>query len=459
MGARGDAGSATLRSLPAVHELAAALDAPHALAVTAARRAIEEERAAIVAGATASDDLALRARELLAELGRPSLRRVLNATGVILHTNLGRAPLPAAAREAVARAAEGYSNLELDLESGERGSRHAHVERLLCELTGAEAAIAVNNGAGAVLLAAAALAGPGRAIVVARGQLVEIGGGFRIPEVIAQSGARLVEIGTTNRTRIGDYERALRAHDDVGAIMRVHQSNFRTVGFVEDVPVEALCRLGVPVIDDVGSGWLVGQQGANPGSGGGVIGDGGEPLLTTSVAAGAALICCSGDKLLGGPQAGLIVGPRDAVAAARRHPLARALRIDKLSLAALEATLRLYREPERAVREIPVLAMLAADEATLAGRAARLAAAIGGRAHVTRAAGKAGGGALPLLELEGPVVAVDADPERLASALRKSDPPVIARINDGRLLLDPRTLTEADVGPLGAAVRSALASG
>ena len=459
MGARGDAGSATLRSLPAVHELAAALDAPHALAVVAARRAIEEERAAIVAGASATDDLAPRARELLAELGRPSLRRVLNATGVILHTNLGRAPLPAAAREALARAAEGYSNLELDLESGERGSRHAHLERLLCELTGAQAAIAVNNGAGAVLLAAAALAGPGRAIVVARGQLVEIGGGFRIPEVIAQSGARLVEVGTTNRTRIGDYERALEAHDDVGAIMRVHQSNFRTVGFVEDVPVESLCGLGVPVIDDVGSGWLVGRPGANPGSGSGLIGDGGEPLLTTSVAAGAALICCSGDKLLGGPQAGLIVGRRDAVAAARRHPLARALRIDKLSLAALEATLRLYREPERAVREIPVLAMLAADEATLAGRAARLAAAVGGRAHVTRAAGKAGGGALPLLELEGPVVAVDADPERLASALRKSDPPVIARINDGRLLLDPRTLTDADVEPLAAAVRSALASG
>ncbi len=459
MGGWGDAGSATLRSLPAVHELAAALEAPHALAVAAARRAIEEERAAIVAGATATDDLAPRARELLAELGRPSLRRVLNATGVILHTNLGRAPLPAAAREAVARAAEGYSNLELELESGERGSRQAHVERLLCELTGAEAAIAVNNGAGAVLLAAAALAGPGRAIVVARGQLVEIGGGFRIPEVIVQSGARLVEVGTTNRTRIGDYERALKTCDDVGAIMRVHQSNFRTVGFVEDVPVKALCGLGVPVIDDVGSGWLVGQPGTNPGSGGGVIGDGGEPLLTTSVAAGAALICCSGDKLLGGPQAGLIVGRRDAVAAARRHPLARALRIDKLSLAALEATLRLYREPERAVREIPVLAMLAADEATLASRAARLAAAIGGRAHVKRAAGRAGGGALPMLELEGPVVAVDGDPDRLASALRKSDPPAIARINDGRLLLDPRTLTDADVEPLAAAVRSALASG
>src|SRR6185437_1656191 len=229
--------------------------------------------------------------------------------------------------------------------------------------------IVVNNCAGAVLLAAAALAGPGRAIVVARGQLVEIGGGFRIPEVIAQSGARLVEVGTTNRTRLGDYERALKAHDDVGAIMRVHQSNFRTVGFVEEVPVEALCELGVPVIDDIGSGWLGGEAvGAD------------EPVLQASVAAGAALVCCSGDKLLGGPQAGLMVGRREAVAVARRHPLARALRIDKLSLAALEATLRLYRDPERAWTEIPVLAMLRVPEAELTTRAQRIAQAIGERA-------------------------------------------------------------------------------
>ena len=316
MGARGDAGSAALRSLPAVHELAAALDAPHVLAVAAARRAIDEQRAAIRAGAPANGDLLPRARELLAELERPSLRRVVNATGVILHTNLGRAPLSASAREAVARAAEGYSNLELDLDTGERGSRHAHVERLLCDLTGAEAAIVVNNGAGAVLLAAAAIAGPGKAIVVARGQLVEIGGGFRIPEVIVQSGARLVEVGTTNRTRIGDYARALETHDDVGAIMRVHQSNFRTVGFVEDVPIEALCELG-----GAGdrrcrfrlAGWPARQTE-------GTLTAAEEPPLTASVAAGAALVCCSGDKLLGGPQAGLIVGRRDAVAAARRHP-------------------------------------------------------------------------------------------------------------------------------------------
>jgi L-seryl-tRNA(Ser) seleniumtransferase len=438
MGARGDTGSAApLRSLPAVHELAGALDAPHALAVAAARRVISDERAALAAGRPAAGDLVPRARELLAEMERGSLRRVVNATGVILHTNLGRAPLPAAAREAVARAAEGYSNLELDLSTGERGSRHAHVEQLLCELTGAEAAIVVNNGAGAVLLAAGALAGPGRGIVVARGQLVEIGGGFRIPEVIAQSGARLVEVGTTNRTRIGDYVRALETHDDIGAIMRVHQSNFRTVGFVEDVPVEALCELGVPVIDDVGSGWLASQPAAYLGED--------EPALTDSVAAGAAIVCCSGDKLLGGPQAGLMIGRREAIAAARRHPLARALRMDKLSLAALEATLSLYLDPERALREIPVLAMLTLDEDALAGRAARLAAAIGEGASVTRAAGKVGGGALPLLELEGPVVALQGDPKSLARTLRNADPPVIVRIHDGRVLLDPRTLTEDEV--------------
>ncbi len=453
MGPRGDAGSATLRALPAVHELAGALDGPHVLAVAAARAAIEEQRAAVLGGAEAARDLLPRARELLAEFERSSLRRVINATGVILHTNLGRAPLAAGARDAVTRAAEGYSNLELDLGTGERGSRHEHVEGLLCELTGAEAAIVVNNGAAAVLLAAAALAGPGRAIVVARGQLIEIGGGFRIPEVVAQSGAQLIEVGTTNRTRLRDYERALAASRatgvEVGAIMRVHQSNFRTVGFVEDVPVQELCELGAPVIDDVGSGWLAGQPAV-------VWGD--EPLLGASVAAGAALVCCSGDKLLGGPQAGLIVGRREAVAAARRHPLARALRIDKLSLAALEATLRLYRDPERALREIPVLAMLATDEDTLAARAGRLAMAIGAPAYVTRAAGKVGGGALPLLELEGPVVALDADPEALAWALRNADPPVIARISDGRVLLDPRTLADAEVELVAAAVGGALDS-
>lgn len=452
MGARSDAAAAALRSLPAVHELARGLDASHALAVEAARRAIDEHRAAVMDGGQPSrQTLTERANELLAQLERPSLRRVLNATGVIVHTNLGRAPLAPSAREAVARAAEGYSNLELDLESGERGSRQAHVERLLRELTGAQAAIVVNNGAGAVLLAAAALAGPGRAVVVSRGQLVEIGGGFRIPEVVAQSGARLVEVGTTNRTRLRDYERALAGTgEELGAVLRVHPSNFRAVGFVEDVSIEALCGLGVPVIDDAGSGVLAdaGRLSA--------VAD--EPAIARSVAAGAALVCCSGDKLLGGPQAGLLIGRAEAVAAAGRHPLARALRIDKLSLAALEATLILYRDPDRARREIPVLAMLEANEQTLAARAERLLALIGPDAVGATAVAKVGGGALPLLELEGPAVTLrsDLDPVAIARALRHADPPVLARIHDGQVLLDPRTLTDAEVEPVAAAARLAL---
>jgi L-seryl-tRNA(Ser) seleniumtransferase len=372
---------------------------------------------------------------------------VLNATGVIVHTNLGRAPLPGAARDAVAAAAEGYSNLELDLDSGQRGSRQAHVDQVLCELSGAEAALAVNNGAAAVLLAAAALAGPDRAIIVSRGQLVEIGGGFRIPEVIAQSGSELMEVGTTNRTSLDDYRRALHSiADRAGAILRVHQSNFRTVGFVSEVEIEELCALGVPVIDDVGSGVLTPA-----------VED--EPSLRRSVAAGAALVCCSGDKLLGGPQAGLLLGSGHAVSSARSHPLARALRIDKLSLAALEATLSLYRDPERAGQEIPVLAMLASGEEELAARAQRIRAAIGSdAAEIVWATAKAGGGALPLLELEGPVVALDdaRGPDALASSLRRGDPPVIALIRKGRVLLDPRTVTHEEVDLLAAAVRAAL---
>jgi L-seryl-tRNA(Ser) seleniumtransferase len=447
----GDKPSASeLSELPAVHELAGALDAPHPLAVEAARRAIAERRAAILAGASADDELETRARELLHAADRPSLTRVLNATGVIIHTNLGRAPLPATARAAVARLAEGYSNLELSTESGARGNRQDHVEELLVSLTGAEAAIVLNNGAAAVLLAAAVLAGPGRAVVVSRGQLVEIGGGFRIPDVIAQSGSTLIEVGTTNRTRLRDYDEALSRSDTaVGAILRVHPSNFRALGFVEEVAIEALCELDVPVIDDVGSGVLANAEGLAELAG--------EPALARSVTAGAALACCSGDKLLGGPQAGLLIGRARAVAAARDHPLARALRIDKLSLAALEATLQLYRDPERARAEIPVLAMLGATEEQLARRSRALSGAIEGGAEVIRSTARVGGGALPLLELEGPAVALSADLDvvALAAALRRADPPVIARINDGRVLLDPRTLGEDELEPAAAAVRAA----
>jgi L-seryl-tRNA(Ser) seleniumtransferase len=417
-----------LRDLPPVDALAAQVDAPRAIAVAAARAVLVERRAELLAGGAGDADLVGRARAWAVEAKRPRLRRVINATGVIVHTNLGRAPLLLSARDAVARAAEGYCNLELDLATGARGSRHDHVAGLLCELTGAEAAMAVNNCAGAVLLAAAALARPGREVIVSRGQLVEIGGGFRVPDVIGQAGARLVEVGTTNRTRRADYEAAI--GDRTGAILRAHPSNFRQLGFVQEVEIEELCELGVPVIDDVGSGVLADEIAT--------LRD--EPAVRRSVRAGASLVCFSGDKLLGGPQAGLMVGTATAVDAARTHPLARALRLDKLSLAALEATLRIYRDPELARREIPVLAMLTADEATLQARAERLAAAVGG--EIVPAVAKVGGGALPLLELPGPAVALD---EELAARLRAADPPVIGRIEDGRLLLDPRTLTDDEV--------------
>ena len=450
MGARRDTRAATLRDLPAVHELAASLNAPHAVAVRAARRAIEEERATVIAGGERSQERLLeRARELVSELGRPSLRRVINATGVIVHTNLGRAPLAAAARDAVLAAAEGYGNLEIDLELGERGSRQQHVEALLCELAGAQAALVVNNGAAAVLLAVAALAGPGRGVVVSRGQLVEIGGGFRIPEVIAQSGARLLEVGTTNRTRLEDYRSAIRESDPPpAAILRVHQSNFRTLGFVEDVSAAELAVLGVPLIDDVGSGVLADAV-AIPG-----LRD--EPSIRTSVAAGAAIACCSGDKLLGGPQAGLLVGSTQAIGLAREHPLARAMRIDKLSLAGLEGTLRLYRDPERARREIPVLSMLSEPAERLAERAARLADGIGAQAEVVSCSGRAGGGALPLLELEGYAVALAVPATEVARRLRSGEPPVICRIREDRALLDVRTVADDELEPLAAAVRAAL---
>ncbi len=426
-----------LRGLPSVDRLATAV----------ARAELDARRAELLAGAEDDADLVARAGERL----RPHLRRVLNATGVVVHTNLGRAPLAAQARAAVARAAEGCCNLELDLATGERGTRHAHVEALLVELTGAEAAIAVNNCAAAVLLAVAALGG-GRETIVSRGQLIEIGGGFRIPEVLAQAGTRLVEVGTTNRTRLADYTAAIAVGGDrVGAVLRAHPSNFRTVGFVEEVAIEALCELDVPVIDDVGSGVLADDLA--------LLAD--EPAVRRSVRAGAALVAFSGDKLLGGPQAGVLVGRHDAIAACRAHPLARALRIDKLSLAALEATLALYRDPAAARAALPVLAMLDAAPAVLAARAAALARATGG--EVVDATARVGGGALPLLELAGPVVALDVDPTHpggasaFAAALRAGEPALVGRVHGGRVLLDPRTLTDDEARLAAAVVRAARA--
>jgi len=363
---------------------------------------------------------------------------------VILHTNLGRAPLAEGAAGAGAAIGAAYSNLELDLESGERGSRADHLEPLLRDLSGAEAAFAVNNNAAAVLLALAALAG-GREVIVSRGELVEIGGSFRIPEVLGQSGARLVEVGTTNRTRIGDYVAAIAP--STAAILRVHQSNFRTVGFVERPELPELAGLArereIALIDDLGSGAVV------------PIGD--EPLLADSVAAGADVVCCSADKLLGGPQAGILAGGAAAIEACRSHPLARALRLDKLQLAALEATLRLLRDsgPDA----IPALRMLHAGEEELAARAERLAAAIGEPARVGRATSRPGGGTLPLVELSGPVCELPVDdPDALLGQLRAGTVPVIGRIHEGVVLLDPRTIADGEVDAAAVTVREALAA-
>ena len=448
-----------LRALPSVEELlhceplrTACAQAPRGVAVAVARDAIELARVEVREDAH-SVELASLATAAAAELERrlrPSLRRVVNATGVVVHTNLGRAPLAEEALSAVARAGRHYSNLEYDLEHGERGSRHSHVESLIAELTGSEAGLAVNNNAAAVLLALAALA-HGREVVIGRGQLVEIGGSFRIPEILAASGARLVEVGTTNRTRLSDYERAI--GDETAALMRVHASNFRTLGFTEEVGIRDLCALardrGLLAIDDLGSGVLDELED--------------EPSARESIVAGADVVCFSGDKLLGGPQAGLVTGRREAIERMRAHPLARALRIDKLSLAALEATLRLHREPARAMREIPALRMLSAGEQELAARAERLRAEIapaaeGAQLEIVRAGGRVGGGALPLLELEGPALALTAPGlDRIQALLRSHDPPVIARVRDGALLLDPRTMSDEEATLVAGAVRAALA--
>ncbi len=470
-----------LRALPSVDELlltdplaGASRGAPRSIALAAARSAVERARSLLRSGESvpALEDLAREAAEEVERMLRPSLRKVVNATGVVVHTNLGRAPLSAAALSAVARAGGGYSNLEYDVEHGRRGSRNDHVERLLVELTGAEAAIAVNNNAAAVMLALAALA-RGREVVISRGQLVEIGGSFRIPDVLAASGARLVEVGTTNRTRAGDYSRAI--GEKTAALMRVHASNFRTVGFTEEASVEELCELargrGLHMIDDLGSGVL---EETLPGGGAPgperlerlAAATADEPSARRSVQAGADVVCFSADKLLGGPQAGIVVGRRSAVERLRSHPVARAVRIDKLSLAALEATLLVYRDPRRAAEELPVLRMLSAPEAELAARAAlirdRIAGEAGSCVEVTlaRAFGRVGGGALPLLELDGPVVSVRVvalGAGELQARLRAHGPPVVARVRDRALLIDPRTMSDDDAELAANAVIAAVA--
>ncbi|MDX6376862.1 MAG: L-seryl-tRNA(Ser) seleniumtransferase [Gaiellaceae bacterium] len=440
---------ADLRSLPSVdrilrepaaQELAAR--AGRDVAVAGVRRALDDRRRDGVAGDDRDATAAAIAQEAL-DREAPHLRPVVNATGVIVHTNLGRAPL---AREALAAAeavAGGYANLELDLVTGGRGSRQDAVSPLIASLTGAEAGLAVSNNAAALVLILSALAG-GRDVLVSRGQLVEIGDGFRIPDILAASGARLVEVGSTNRTSAADYERAI--GPDTALLLRVHPSNYRIVGFTEEVDTTTLAELGarhgVPVLDDVGSGLLVPDP---------VFA--GEPDARSAIAAGATLVCFSGDKLLGGPQSGIIAGTREAVDRVRRHPLARAVRIGKLAVAALEETLRLHRDPVRARHLIPVLRMAHEPAVAVRDRAGRLASAIGGEVVDTES--RVGGGSMPALALPSSAAAL-ADPRgALAAALRAGDPPVIGRVESGRLLLDARTLTDDDVAVVVAAVLAA----
>ena len=415
--------------------------APRPLLVSAARSALARAREELQAGAEPGD-LVERVESELAAARGARLRRAINATGVIIHTNLGRAPLAREALERVNAVAGGYSNLEYDLGEGGRGSRQDHAAPILRRLTGAEAALVVNNNAAAVLLALAALA-EGREVLVSRGELIEIGDGFRIPDVLARSGARLREVGTTNRTRAGDYDRAI--GPETALLLRVHQSNFRLVGFTEQPRLADLVRVarahGLPLVDVLGSGALFVSSSL-------LLGD--EPTARESLEAGADLVCFSGDKLLGGPQAGIIVGRAELVERLRRHPLQRALRADKLTLAALEATLALYLDPELAAREVPVLRMLAEPVETVRARAQRLASLVGGDVEPT--VGRVGGGALPLTELPSFACAVE---EELASRLRETEPPVISVVRDGRCLLDCRTLRDEELDDVAAAVEAA----
>ena len=446
-----------LRALPSVDRLLAqpplADEPPSPLRTEAARRAIDAARQAIREGGDLPSIEALIAEALarLADLERPSLRRVINATGVILHTNLGRAPLAEDALAAMEAVGAGYSNLEFDLDAGARGSRFSHLDELLRRVTGAEAGIAVNNNASAILLMLSALCA-GREVIVSRGQAVEIGGGFRIPDVLRQSGATLVEVGTTNRTRLADFADAIT--DRTAALLRVHASNFRVVGFTEFPLLRDLATLaherGVLLLDDLGSGCLFDATrfGLAP-----------EPRVDDSLRDGADVAAFSGDKLLGGPQAGILVGRAELVSRLRRHPLARAVRMDKASIAALEATLRHYARGD-AFAAIPVLRMIAAPVETLQARVEVWRAATPLPAEVVPSRAMIGGGSLPGEGLDSRALAITvAHPERAARALRTLPTSVVGRVEGDRLLLDARTVAPSEDGNLVAALRQLAARG
>jgi L-seryl-tRNA(Ser) seleniumtransferase len=426
--------------------------APRALVVGAVRAAIDAARRTPESAPRGEEEWAAAVGQELEHAERPSLRRVINATGVVLHTNLGRAPLADAAVAAIQRVAHGYSNLEYDVGQGERGSRYTHCVGLLRELTGAEDAIVVNNCAAALVLALNTLA-DGRAAVVSRGELVEIGGSFRIPDIMAKSGARLVEVGTTNRTHADDYRRAI--GPACGAVVKVHRSNFAIEGFVAEVAPDELATIAqeraLPMIYDLGSGLMISlaEHGLT-----------GEPTARDALRAGATLVTMSGDKLLGGPQAGLILGQASAVSAIRANPLVRSYRVDKLTLAALEATLAIYREPKRALAEIPVLAMLTATREDVRARAMWLQGRVDARGtpmSVVDTDASVGGGAFPTARIPSAALAIAGPAERIERELRAGEPVVVARVADQRVLLDPRAVPQADDAPLARAVSDAIA--
>ena len=382
---------------------------------------------------------------------QPSLRRVINATGVVLHTNLGRAPLADAAVRAIEEIAAGFSNLEYDIDTGGRGSRYSHCVDLLRQLTGAEDALVVNNCAAAIVLALNALA-QRKEVLVSRGELVEIGGSFRIPDIMSRSGVKLVEVGTTNRTHDDDYRRAITPK--TGAIVKVHRSNFTIEGFTSDVTVDRLAFIaaehGLPVIHDLGSGLMLPLD---------AYGLAGEPTAKTALAAGATLVLMSGDKLLGGPQSGIILGASSVVARLRKNPFARAMRVDKLTLSALEATLRLYLEPERALKEIPVLAMLTASASEIEERAHSVSSTLrqgGVESDVTPTRASVGGGSFPTAEIPSAGVAVAGAATEIGEKLRRGEPAVIGRIVDGRVVLDLRSVLPREDSTLSRAVLKAL---
>lgn len=440
---------AALRRLPSVQQLLSRTEAAQWIArygrpltLEALRATLESRRQQLENGEAVStevEELLHGCETLLEEWTRPTLRAVINATGVILHTNLGRAPLSAATRQAMDRLSQGYTNLEYDLERGRRGSRLVHAESLLRRLTGAEAALVVNNNAAAVLLALSALAAR-RPVVIARSQLIEIGGGFRIPEVMRQSRARLVEVGTTNRVRLEDYEEALQG--GARLVLHAHRSNFKIIGFTEEPSLSELAalahRYGVPLLSDLGSGTLLETRG---------YGLEHEPMVQEALAAGADVVCFSGDKLLGGPQAGLIVGRAELLAKMKKHPLARALRADKTRLAGLMATLLHYLKDE-AEREIPIWRMIALTPEQIHNTAQRWMEELG-MGEVRPSRSTIGGGSLPGETLPTYVLALPLpQPERVLAALRGANPPIIARLEGKALVLDPRTVLPEEEGAL-----------